>query len=104
MGHALCVKKINISIKKNKSVNARTKTTNLIKEENVYNVPKIVFTIMDNVYVSTIISWTVKESAKNVTNQSNTHNVKKLSIKTCERKYHRGSIKDNQVKKFKREW
>ena len=55
MAHVLCVKKINISIKKNKSVNARTKTTNLIIEENVYNVPKIVFTIMDNVYVSTII-------------------------------------------------
>lgn len=58
---------------------------------------------MDNVYVSTIISWTVKESAKNVTNQSYTHHVKELTIKTCE-KYHRGSIKDKKVKKFKREW
>lgn len=85
MAHGLCVEKINISIKKSKSVNARTKTTNLIKEENVYNVPKRVFTIMDNVYVSTIISWTVKESAKNATNQSYTHHVKELSIKTCEK-------------------
>lgn len=85
MAHVLCVKKINISIKKNKSVYVRTKTTNLIKEENVYNVPKRVFTMMDNVYVSTIISWTVKESAKNVTNQSYTHHVKELTIKTCEK-------------------
>ena len=51
MEHALCVEKIKFLIKKNKSAYGRIKTTNLIKEENVYNVPKRVFTMMENVDV-----------------------------------------------------
>lgn len=41
---------------------------------------------MDNAYVSTTISWTVKESARNAINQLYIHHVKELWIKTCEKK------------------
>lgn len=42
--------------------------------------------MMDNAYVSTTISWTVKESAWNAINQFYILHVKELWINICEKK------------------